>query len=77
MLYLFPARDWQSGIRHRWWCFEIRATRFAKWRRKFCSQSKFLLYSKTFTGFAVINKETVLIDELEGDANDLFEAAGL
>ena len=35
-----------------------------------------MLYSKTFTGFAVINEETGLIDELEGDANDLFEAAG-
>ena len=36
----------------------------------------FLLCIETFPGFAVINKETGLIDELEGDADYLFEAVG-
>ena len=35
-----------------------------------------LLCRERLSGFAVINEETVLIDELEGDANDLFEAVG-
>ena len=34
----------------------------------------FLLCRETFSGFAVVDKETSLIDDLEGDANDLFEA---
>ena len=36
----------------------------------------FLLCRETFPGFVVIYKDTDLIDELEGDANDLFEAVG-
>ena len=36
----------------------------------------FLLFRETFPGFAVINEETGMINELEGDANDLFEVAG-
>ena len=36
----------------------------------------FLLCRVTFPGFAVINEEIGLIDELEGDVNDLFEAVG-
>ena len=31
------------------------------------------LCSETFPGFAVINKDTGLIDEMEGDADDLFK----
>ena len=33
----------------------------------------FLLCCETFTEFSVIDEETVLINELEGDANYLFE----
>ena len=33
----------------------------------------FLLWSEMFPNFAIINKETGLINELEGDACDLFE----
>ena len=36
----------------------------------------FLLCGQTFPGFAVIYKETGLIDELESNADDLFEAVG-
>ena len=32
----------------------------------------FLMCSETFPGFAVIDKETGLINKLEGDANYLF-----
>ena len=35
----------------------------------------FLLCGKTFPGFAVVYKETGLVDEPESDADDLFEAA--
>ena len=35
-----------------------------------------MLFRETFPGFAVIDKETGLINELEGDANYLFEAVG-
>ena len=35
-----------------------------------------LLCREMFPGFAVIDEETGLINKLEGDANDLFEAAG-
>ena len=35
-----------------------------------------LLCRETFPGFAVIDKETGLINELEGGANDLFEDVG-
>ena len=35
-----------------------------------------LLCRETFPGFAVINEETGLIDELEGYSNEIFEAIG-
>ena len=35
-----------------------------------------LFCRESFPGFAVINKETVLINKLKGDANDLFKAVG-
>ena len=35
-----------------------------------------LLFSETFPYFAVIDEETGLINELEGDADYLFEAVG-
>ena len=35
-----------------------------------------MLCRETFPGFAVIDEETGLIDNLEGDANYLFEAVG-
>ena len=35
-----------------------------------------MLCGETFPGFAVVYKETVLVDELESDACDLFEAVG-
>ena len=36
----------------------------------------FLLCSETFPGFAVIDKETGLINDLEGDADYLFKTVG-
>ena len=36
----------------------------------------FSLCGETFPGFAVVEKKTGLVDELESDANDLFEAVG-
>ena len=36
----------------------------------------FLLCGETFLGFAVNNKDIGLIDEMEGDANDLFGVVG-
>ena len=42
----------------------------------FESGPSFLLCREAFPGFAVVDKETGLINELEGDDNDLFEAAG-
>ena len=36
----------------------------------------FLLCRETFPGFTVVYKETCLVDELEGNANDLFKAVG-
>ena len=36
----------------------------------------FLLCGETFPGFAVVEKQTSLVDKLESDANDLFEAVG-
>ena len=36
----------------------------------------FLMCGETFPGFAVFYKETGLVDELESDADDLFEAVG-
>ena len=35
-----------------------------------------LLYGQTFPGFAVVYKETGLVDDLEIDANDLLKAVG-
>ena len=37
----------------------------------------FLLCGETFPGFAVVDKEAGLVDELESDANDLFESVGI
>ena len=55
------------------------ALRFATFVVSFCEESfearpSFLLCEETFPGFAVVDKETSLVDELESDANDLFEA---
>ena len=36
----------------------------------------FLLCRETFPGFEVVDEDTGLIDELEGDVNDLLEAVG-
>ena len=49
---------------------------FPSGEESFESGTRFLLCRETFTSFAVVNKENGLIDELEGDANDLFEAVG-
>ena len=38
----------------------------------FEADPSFLLCWETFPGFAIIKEEIGLIDELEGDANDLF-----
>ena len=47
------------------------------WRSEiFEAGPSFLLCRDTFPGFAVIGEETGLIDNLEGDSNDLFEAVG-
>ena len=35
-----------------------------------------MLCGKTFPGFAVVYKDTGLVDELESDTDDLFEAVG-
>ena len=35
-----------------------------------------MLCGETFPGFAVVKKDTGLVDELESDANDLFETVG-
>ena len=35
-----------------------------------------LLCGETFPGFAVLKKETVLVDDLESDADDFSEAVG-
>ena len=35
-----------------------------------------MLCGETFPGFVVVYKKTGLVDELESDANDLFEAVG-
>ena len=36
----------------------------------------FLLCGETFPVFAVVDKETGMVDNLESNANDLFEAVG-
>ena len=76
MFYLVPARDWRSGIRHRWWCFEIRTNRCAQWRRNFEADPSFLLCGQTFPGFVIIDEETILMKELEDNANNFFETVG-
>ena len=43
-------------------------------KESFEAGPSFLLWRETFLGFAVINKETGLLDDMEGDANDFFEA---
>ena len=45
-------------------------------KESFEGSPSFLLCRYTFTGFAVIGEETSLIENLEGDTNDLFEAIG-
>ena len=45
-------------------------------KESFETGPSFWLCSETFPGFAVIDKETGLINELEGDADYLFEAVG-
>ena len=57
------------------------ALRFATFVLSCCEENieagpSVLLFGETFPGFAVINKEAGLVDELENDANDLFEAVG-
>ena len=42
----------------------------------FESGPSFLLCRETFPGFAVIDKETGLINDLEVNVNDLFESVG-
>ena len=45
-------------------------------KESFEAGPSFLLCRETFPGFAVIDKETGLIYDLEVDANELFEAVG-
>ena len=57
------------------------ALRFAPFAVSCCQESfeagpSFLLCGETFPGFAVVDKETGLVDDLESDANDLFKAVG-
>ena len=42
----------------------------------FEANPSFLLSGQTFPGFAVVYKETGLVEELKSDTNDLFEAVG-
>ena len=42
----------------------------------FAAGPSFLLCRETFPGFAVVDEETGLIEDLEGDANDLFKYVG-
>ena len=42
----------------------------------FEANPSFLLCGLTFPGFAVVYKETGLVDELKGDIDDLFKAIG-
>ena len=42
----------------------------------FEANPSFLLCGQTFPGFAFVYKETGLVDELESDTDDLFEALG-
>ena len=57
------------------------ALRFAPFVVSCCEESfeagpSFLLCGETFPGFAIVDKETGLVDKLESDANVLFEAVG-
>ena len=57
------------------------ALRFAPFVVSCCKESfeanpSFLLSGQTFPGFAVVYKEDGLLDELESDTDDLFEAVG-
>ena len=38
--------------------------------------TSFLLCGETFPGFAVVNKETGLVDEIESNTHDLFKDVG-
>ena len=46
------------------------------YKESFEADPSFLLCRETFPGCVVAYKETGLVDELESDANDLFEAVG-
>ena len=55
--------------------------RFAPFVGSCCEESfeanpSFLLCGQTFTGFAVVYKETGMVDDPKSDTNDLFEAVG-
>ena len=57
------------------------ALRFPPFVVSCCEESfeaspSFLLCGQAFLGFAVVYKETGLVDELKRDADDLFEAVG-
>ena len=57
------------------------ALRFTPFVVSCCGESfeanpSFLLSGKTFPGFAVVYKETCMVEELKIDTNDLFEAVG-
>ena len=45
-------------------------------KERFESGTSFLLCRETVPGFAIIDEETGLIDDLEGNTNDLFKAVG-
>ena len=57
------------------------ALRFAPFVVRCCEENfeasaSFLFCEEMFPGFAVVNKETGLVDELESDTNDLFNDVG-
>ena len=45
-------------------------------KESFETSPSFLMYSETFPVFSVINKDTSLINKLEGDADYFFEVVG-
>ena len=45
-------------------------------KENFDTNPSFLLCGQTFTEFAVVYKETGLVDELKIDTNEFFEAVG-
>ena len=58
------------------------ALRFLSFVVSCCEESleagpSFLLCRETFPGFSVVDKDTGLVEKLEGDANDLLEAVGI